>query len=86
VGPDSTIDIDLKALYRNEHCIIGCNSVAHSQEVMASWLRVMNPLLESGELKAPDASHYTEVSLGEAANVYVDFMTRSQKKYLIVNK
>jgi hypothetical protein len=80
------MDINLKALYRNEHCIIGCNSVAHSQEEMATWLRVMNPLRESGELKAPDVSLYAEVSLDEAAHAYADLMKGSRTKHLIVKK
>lgn len=69
-----------------EHSLIGCNSVDHSQEEMASWLRIINPLLDAGELQAPDVSRYTEVSLSGAADAYADLKKGSRTKYIIVKK
>lgn len=82
----TTIDVDLKALYRMEHSLVGCNSVDHSQEEMASWLRVLTPLLESGELKAPDVSRYKEVLLENAVDAYTDLKKGGRNKYIIVRK
>ena len=62
--------MDFKQLYRLEHSIIGCNSVEHSGHEMATWLQKMKAPFESGELKAPDISRYTEVKLEEVVTAY----------------
>jgi hypothetical protein len=83
-GAVSNITVDLKALYRSEHILIGCNSTAHPQEDMAASLKVMKPLLESGELHAPDTSAYTRISLSDAAETYAQLMKGTRKRYVIL--
>jgi hypothetical protein len=52
---------------------------------MATMLRTMNPLLESGELKAPSLSNYTEVTLDKAADAYAALRNGSRAKYIIAS-
>jgi NADPH:quinone reductase-like Zn-dependent oxidoreductase len=83
-GSAAPIELDLKALYRNEHSVVGCNSVGHTADEMAEFLDAITPHLESGELKAPDTSRYTEVSLEKVAEVYQELLKGNRTKYVIV--
>jgi len=82
----TAVEIDFKQLYRLEHSIVGCNSVEHSGHEMAALLQKMKPLFESGELKAPDISRYTEVKLEQVVAAYEEMEQGSRKKFLIVNE
>jgi hypothetical protein len=53
---------------------------------MAALLQKMKPLFESGELKAPDVSRYTEVKLEQVVAAYEEMGHGSRKKFLIVNE
>jgi hypothetical protein len=53
---------------------------------MATSLQKMKPLFESGELKAPDVSRYTEVKLEQVVAAYEEMGHGSRKKFLIVNE
>jgi NADPH:quinone reductase-like Zn-dependent oxidoreductase len=77
------LDLDVMTLYQKEQTIIGCNSTTHPQEKMANFLKSLNPLLESGELKAPGLSKYTEITLERAAEAYTSLINGSRTKYLI---
>jgi len=72
VGKSSSSEmaVDMKMLYRTEHSVIGCNSVAHKAEEMAKWLAEMTPMFERGELKAVDEKEVTVVSLDESLKVF----------------
>lgn len=65
--------------------IIGTNSVSHDAKSMASLLRKMLPLFESGELKLPDISQYREIELDSAVGAYEEMERGSRKKFVIVN-
>jgi len=52
---------------------------------MAAWLQKMKAPFESGELKAPDISRYTEVKLEEVVTAYEEMEHRTKKKFVIVN-
>jgi hypothetical protein len=52
---------------------------------MAAHLQEMKPLFESGELKAPDLSKYTQVKLADAVMAYHEMERGSRNKYVIVN-
>lgn len=85
-GGESTGNIDFKEFYRHQRRIIGCNSVMHSQEETAGYLRLMKGPLESGELKAPSLSKWTQIKLDEAATeVYKELIEGSRKKIVLVN-
>jgi hypothetical protein len=45
----------------------------------------MKTLFESGELKAPDISRYTEVKLEEVGAAYEELSSGTRKKFVIVN-
>jgi NADPH2:quinone reductase len=79
------MEVDFKQLYRNEKSIVGCNSVEHSAHQMAEWLEKMKVPFESGELKAPDVSRFTEVKLDDAVGAYDEMAHGSHKKFVIVN-
>lgn len=65
--------------------IIGTNSVSHDAKSMASLLRKMLPLFESGELQLPDISRYCEIELNSAVGAYEEMARGSRKKFVIVN-
>lgn len=65
--------------------IIGTNSISHDAKIMASLLRKMLPLFESGELQLPDISRYCEIELGSAVGPYEEMGRESRKKFMIVN-
>ena len=81
----TSVDVDFKQLYRLEHSIVGCNSVEHSGEEMAGWLRKMKAPFETGELKAPDVSRYTDVKLEDVANAYEEMGHGTKKKFVVIN-
>jgi hypothetical protein len=68
-----------------EHSVVGCNSVAHDGQEMAALLQKMKALFESGELKAPDISRYTEVKLEDGFTAYEELASGTRKKFVIVN-
>ena len=77
--------MDFKQLYRLEHSIVGCNSVDHSGRETATLLQEMKAPFESGELKAPEISRYTEVKLEEVVAAYEEMGHGTKKKFVIVN-
>ena len=81
----TNVEVDFKQLYRLEHSIVGCNSVEHSARDMAAWLQKMKEPFESGQLKAPDLSRFTEVKLENVVNAYEEMGRHSPKKFVIVN-
>jgi hypothetical protein len=52
---------------------------------MAALLQKMKAPFESGELKAPDMSRYTEVKLEDVVTAYEELSSGSRKKFVIVN-
>lgn len=63
--------VDVTSLYRRQISIIGCNSLAYSQVEMARMLaQDLVPLLESGELKAPELGNTVRLPLSEALEAY----------------
>lgn len=81
---ETKVPIDFKELYRTEHSIVGCNSFAHTQQEMGSFLKEISKGFESGELQAPDVSRFEKITLDKAADAYADMSSGSKKKYLIV--
>ena len=75
----------MKQLYRNEHSVVGCNSVEHSAHEMAERLEKMKDLFESEELNAPDVAKFTEVKLVDAVRAYNEMANGSRKKFIIAN-
>jgi hypothetical protein len=52
---------------------------------MAAHLQKMKVPFESGELKAPDISKYTEITLEDAVKAYEEMGHGTRKKFVIVN-
>lgn len=52
---------------------------------MAACLQKMKAPFESGELKAPDISRYTEVKLEDVLTAYEEMEHGTRKKFVIVN-
>ena len=66
----SEMQIDMKALYRLEHAVIGSNSVEHDAEEMAGWLSEMAPLFENGQLKATDEKDLIQLRIEDFARAF----------------
>ena len=62
--------IDIKALYRRQIEIVGCNTVGSSQQEMAQMMTELTPSFEAGELKAPDESTMTLIGIDQGADAY----------------
>lgn len=62
--------VDIKALYRRQIKIVGCNTAAVSQESMAEVLEELNAKFESGRLVAPEDKGMTLLSLERAVEAY----------------
>lgn len=78
------LTFDLKALYRNEQEIIGCNSLSYSASEMANLLREMKPLFESGQLKPLEEEHLGLVDLDTALEAYRGVKQLGKSKPVIV--
>lgn len=80
-----TVDVDFKALYREEHCIIGCNSFGHSVEETAVWLGKIAKGFESGQLTPPvaDGPRITKIGFEGVKDAYEALANGSKQVYLI---
>lgn len=80
-----TIDVDLKALYRDEHCIIGCNSFQHSLEENAVWLGKIAKGFESGQLTPPvtDGPKIQKIGFDGVKDAYEQLASGSKHLFLI---
>jgi len=75
---------DMKQLYRNEQCIVGCNSVSYTGQEMATILHTLTPEFESGILTVIPDEDIVKVGLGEEAIAgYALVKGRSGKKVVI---
>ena len=80
---DSQFSFDMKAMYRAEKEIVGCNTLNYSMKEMADMLRILAPGFASGEYR-PLKAEIIEVKLGEQALVaYKEVMTGKSQKYVI---
>jgi NADPH:quinone reductase-like Zn-dependent oxidoreductase len=74
---------DMKAVYRAEKEIIGCNSLNYTMKETADILRLLAPGFASGEYQPIDRK-ITEIKLGEEALIaYKEVMTGEGQKYVI---
>lgn len=80
------MSINLKDLYRLEHSLVGCNSVAQDPREMAAWLKELSTLFDAGELQAPDVSGYESITLDKAAEAYEELSKGKHKKFMIVSE
>ncbi|KAK3703434.1 hypothetical protein LTR37_014424 [Vermiconidia calcicola] len=64
------LPIDIKALYRRQVELIGCNTASSSQAEMASMMSELTPHFESEKLNAPDESTRSLVGIDRALEVY----------------
>jgi NADPH:quinone reductase-like Zn-dependent oxidoreductase len=64
------LPVDIKALYRRQVELVGCNTAAVSQEEMAKLTRELTSGFESGKLKAPEESTMTLIGIDQAADAY----------------
>lgn len=80
-----TVDVDFKALYREEHCIIGCNSFEHSLEENAVWLGELAKGFESGQLTPPVAEgpRITKIGFDGVKDAYEALANGSKNVFLI---
>lgn len=80
-----TVDVDFKALYREEHCIIGCNSFEHSLEENAVWLGKLAKGFESGQLTAPvaDGPRISKIGFDGVKDAYKALADGSKQVFLI---
>lgn len=63
--------VDVTSLYRRQISIVGCNSLAYSQVEMARMLaQDLVPLLEGGNLKAPELGNTVRLPLSESLGAY----------------
>lgn len=62
--------VDMKALYRRQVKIVGCNSAAMSQASSAEKLGAMRDGFESGELVAPEEKSMALLPIERAVEVY----------------
>lgn len=79
------IDIDLKALYRSEHSVVGCNSFEHSLSETAAWMTEFAKGFESGALTPPksDGSRITRIGLDGVADAYKQLDDGSRQLFVI---
>lgn len=66
----TALQLDLMALYRLEHSVVGCNTVQNSAVDMAGYLQEMTPWFESGDLKAPAEASFTKISIEGLKDAY----------------
>lgn len=80
---DAEFSFNMKAVYRAEKEIIGCNTLNYTMKEMADMLQLMVPGFASGEYKPLD-SNITEIKLGEEAlAAYKEVMAEKGRKYVI---
>lgn len=77
---DTHLPIDVFALYRRQHELIGCNTAAMPQSVLADLLSELAPGFEDGTLTAPADSELNVVDINGAADAYANKL----KKAIIV--
>ena len=64
------LPVDVKALYRRQVELVGCNTAGVSQQEMAKLTKDLTPGFESGKLKAPEESTMTLINIDKAADAY----------------
>ena len=69
--------IDIKALYRRQVEIVGCNTASSSQAEMAEIMEQLRPSFEQGKLKAPEESTMTMLGIDRAADAYTGKVKRA---------
>ena len=62
--------VDIKALYRRQVKIVGCNTAAMTQESLAKTLWEMTAKFESGELVPPEEKELTLLPIERAMEAY----------------
>ena len=75
----SSGEVDLRKLYRLNHVLVGCNSVAMPAAEMAEALAEMGPWFDSGDLEAPRESGFTGVGIEDLAQAYEDTISGKGK-------
>ena len=76
---EPVLPINLRDLYRLNHILVGCNSVAIPLVEMTEALAEMGPWFDSGEIEAPKESSFTKVGIEELAQAYEDTATGKAK-------
>lgn len=76
---DPTLPINLRDLYRMNHVLVGCNTVATPAKVMADALAEMAPWFDGGDLEAPKESGLTEVKIEDFRKAYEDTIAGNAK-------
>ena len=76
---EPVLPINLRDLYRLNHVLVGCNSVAIPLVEMTEALAEMTPWFDSGEIEAPKESSFTKVGIEELAQAYQDTATGKAK-------
>ncbi|RSL74750.1 hypothetical protein CEP53_000026 [Fusarium sp. AF-6] len=71
-GGSPTLTLRMRDFYRAEKSLIGINSVAHKSSVMAELLQSLEPIFQSGKWEQASDGKWKEITLEEAAKVYVD--------------
>lgn len=80
----TSLEVDIKQLYRREHTIVGTNSVEHDAKHLATLLGSLLPLFQSGELQLPDIARYKMIKLNESVEAYNMMAQGTRTKFLIV--
>lgn len=80
---DAQFSFDMKAVYRAEKEIIGCNTLNYSMKEIADMLRILAPGFASGEYR-PLEGEIVEVKLGQQAlDAYKEARAGKSQKYVI---
>ena len=79
----TSFSFDMKALYRAEHSLVGCNSLQYTAEDTGTILRELTEGFENGSYKvtAEEALHL--VSIDEAAEAYRAVHKKDGRKFII---
>jgi len=75
---------DMKHVYREEKCIIGCNSVLTEQPETARDLETMRAGFENGSLQAPKETDLETIKIEDAVDAYKMMGDGRGKKFVIV--
>ncbi|KAJ3535721.1 hypothetical protein NM208_g7021 [Fusarium decemcellulare] len=71
-GGDPTLTLKMRDFYRAEKSLIGINSGAHKISFMARLLRNIDPIFQNKRWEQAVDGKWTEVTLEEASNVYMN--------------
>ena len=73
------MNVDVKAVYRNELSIVGSNSLEHELEELAQDMDTMADLFEAGSLTAPKMDQLNVLAIEQGVEAYSD----GAKKHVI---